>query len=521
MLNMSVYQQIHRFKKKGATKTDIVKYLSLNFRTVAKYYDMSGQEYLEYVNALKHRTKAFESLKEDILEVYRLNGNRKLQKTAVYDYLEEINGVLPGSERSLRNYIDYLTETDELKFNEKVRFYKSVPELPYGRQLQVDLGEYKLKDGPKLYIFAGVLSASRYKYVSVQDRPLTTLDLIGHLLDCFEYIGGRPEELVIDQDRLMVVSENHGDIIYTRDFQYFIEEMELKMYVCRKADPESKGKVENLIKFVKGNFLSPRQFESLKETRDRLRAWLIRRANGKICAATKRIPADMIEEERRHLRLLKRSIYEKDSLLGREPRIVNEKSMISVDASQYSVPESYRNKEAFIFKADTRLFIFDCRTGEQIAEHRLSPVPGAKVIDRQHFRSQKRLPGELKEELLQLFDLDPWKKFVRKNYNLYMRYFRDQYREAMKYFSRDVETEYLKQALELCLDHETYSIANLHDAYAYYSNLEKEESRKDVLMELRPHLKDISEYKKNIRVSKRGLGAYKSMINIILTMVMI
>jgi len=48
----------------------------------------------------------------------------------------------------------------------------------------------------------------------------------------------------------MVVSENRGDIIYTRDFKQFTEEMDLKMYVCRKSDPESKGKIENLIKFI-------------------------------------------------------------------------------------------------------------------------------------------------------------------------------------------------------------------------------------------------------------------------------
>ena len=105
-------------------------------------------------------------------------------------------------------------------------------ELPYGKQLQIDFGEYRTKSGLKLYIFAAVLSASRYKYATLQDRPFTTLDLIHHLLDCFEYLGGIPEEIVIDQDKVMVVSENRGDIIYTKDFKQLIEEMDLKMYVC-------------------------------------------------------------------------------------------------------------------------------------------------------------------------------------------------------------------------------------------------------------------------------------------------
>ena len=111
----------------------------------------------------------------------------------------------------------------ELQIKKRERLYIKVPELPYGKQLQIDFGEYKTASGLKVYIFAGILSSSRYKYVSAQAKPFTTMDLIKHLLDCFIYIGGRPEEIVIDRDRTMVVSENKGDIIYTRDFLYFIE----------------------------------------------------------------------------------------------------------------------------------------------------------------------------------------------------------------------------------------------------------------------------------------------------------
>jgi hypothetical protein len=45
-----------------------------------------------------------------------------------------------------------------------------------------------------------------------------------------------PAELVIDQDVVMVVSENYGIIIYTRNFGYYIEEMGPGMYVRRKYE---------------------------------------------------------------------------------------------------------------------------------------------------------------------------------------------------------------------------------------------------------------------------------------------
>ena len=83
----------------------------------------------------------------------------------------------------------------------------------------------------------------QYKYISLQDKPFTALDLIYYLIDCFDYIGGMPQELVIDQDSIMVASENAGDIIYIEKFSSFIEDMELEIYVCRKAYPQSKGKM--------------------------------------------------------------------------------------------------------------------------------------------------------------------------------------------------------------------------------------------------------------------------------------
>ena len=75
-----------------------------------------------------------------------------------------------------------------------------MPELPYGKQMQIDFGLYKTRSGLHLYIFAAVLSSSRYKYIAFQAHPFTVMDLIFHLLDCFDYFGGITEQLVIDQD---------------------------------------------------------------------------------------------------------------------------------------------------------------------------------------------------------------------------------------------------------------------------------------------------------------------------------
>ena len=170
-----MYQKIQHFKRKGFTKADIVRETGLNKRTVLKYYSMSEKKYSHYIEKARYRSKIFEPYQPHILNLYKVNNFQSMEKSAVYDYLEEKFGSLPATERSFRNYISYLVETEQLKFNDHKRIYSPVAELPYGKQLQIDFGEYRTRRGLKLYIFAAVLSASRYKYCALQDRPFTTL----------------------------------------------------------------------------------------------------------------------------------------------------------------------------------------------------------------------------------------------------------------------------------------------------------------------------------------------------------
>jgi len=510
MVNRIMYQKIQHFKRRGFTKADIVRETGLNKRTVFKYYDMSEKKYARYIEKVRYRSKLFEPYQSPILDLYQVNDFQGLEKSAVYDYLEEKLGSLPGTERSFRSYISFLVETEQLKLNGNKRIYSPVAELPYGKQLQIDFGEYRTKSGLKLYIFAAVLSASRYKYAALQDRPFTTLDLINHLLDCFQYLGGIPQELVIDQDKVMVVSENRGDIIYTRDFKQFIEEMGLKMYVCRKSDPESKGKIENVIKFIKRNFLRIRDFENIEEAQERLLRWLNRRANGKISLATRRIPKEMFSEEKAHLRTLPNSIFRKDSPMARERRKADTMGQISVNACKYPVPLEYREREVDIYKTAERLFIYDIRSGEKISEYAICPIPGSRIPNRARHHRKELKQKQLKEELKRLFALDSWSEFVDKNFQMYTRYFRDQYHEALKKFSRGIEREHLGQAIDLCLENRTYTMANLYDTYQYYQQETELALPKVKIVSM---LRDIPQEKKEFQVEKRDIGVYHNLVN--------
>lgn len=81
-----------------------------------------------------------------------------------------------------------------------------------------------------------VLSHSRYKFALWMDKPFTTVDFIRAHDMAFKHLGCMPIEIVYEQDRLLAVDENYGDIIFTEEFQKCIDIMKFKVYLCRGFD---------------------------------------------------------------------------------------------------------------------------------------------------------------------------------------------------------------------------------------------------------------------------------------------
>ena len=513
MVDKKMYRQIQNFKRKGLNKKEIASELEKDPKTVAKYYSMGEEQFKGYKQEHMFRDKIFEKYEDDILEIYSKNDCRKLYMSSVYDFLEEKYNDLPGTEKSLRNYIGYLIQINKLTLNENIRVYKKVDELPFGKQTQLDFGEYRCKSGLKLYILAALLSASRFKYVIFQDHPFKTKEVIQHMLNCFDYFGGITEELVIDQDKLMIVSENHGDIIYTNDFSYFISEQEIKMYVCRKADPETKGKVENLVKYIKTSFLNTRDFTDIDEANASVSKWLRRSANGKISQATKQIPAMVIENERESLKPVRNSIFRKDSLIGREERTASEKACVSVGACNYQLPVKYKDKVVEIYTTNKKLFVYDSYSGKQVAEYDLSLIPGKLISKREYRRNTESTLDELRNQVIKMYSIKNWELFALKNFKTFPRYVRDQCIEAKKYFtSKKIDLAILDKALEFCLDNGTFSFANLNDTNYYYHQMHEESTETFSDEEIDNMVLEYSGNHEPLNINNRDLTVYKEII---------
>ena len=389
----------------GLNQSQISRKLGIYRGTVRRYLSMSEAEFVQsniYHREYNHKLDAY----EDSI-VSWLKDTPYLSSSQIEDRLKEHYPDYDAvCSKTVYNYVTHLRAKHTLpKYPEDhPRCYEQVPESPYGESAQVDFGERYMKTSTgapvKVYFFAMVLCRSRYKFVYFSRIPFNTaLTVYAHEL-AFQYFGGKPQQIIYDQDKVLLRDENLGDLILTRGFSRFKGEQHFECVFCRKSDPESKGKVENVVKYVKGNFLRGRQFSTIENLNGQGLAWLARTGNGSLHHGIHRIPADVFEEERPFL-----TPYTGVPTAPKEelhPHKVRKDNTVSYRCNYYTVPTgTYTGRESTVFleEKDSRLLIYSHDTGKLIAEHEIHPGKGRLVRNSSHKRDREAGLEELEEKI--------------------------------------------------------------------------------------------------------------------------
>jgi hypothetical protein len=269
----------------------------------------------------------------------------------------------------------------------KERQYVAVQELPPGQQIQVDFGIVSLshEDGSetKGRFIALILAHSRYKYVEWIDRLFKVADMVRCHENAFRFFGGRTRELVLvyDQDALVSVNENNGDLLLTKSFQSYVPFRGFQVHLCRARDPESKGKVERVVQYVKSNFVLGMSYHHLREWNQRCLEWLERTANYKKHDTTKKRPSEVHSLKKLHLYPISSPVSFETNLLSSVSRIVHKDNTIRYKGSRYSVPVgTYRHERT----SGDAIVILDHETGEVLGEHHLALERGTLVQSLHH-----------------------------------------------------------------------------------------------------------------------------------------
>lgn len=386
-----MWYKVKELHRDGLNKSQISRKLGIDRGTVRQYLRMSEDEFLssgicnrEY----SHKLDGYEPFIVGLLRRYPGFSSRQIEDRLKERYGDEVAGICS---KTVFNFVGHLRLKHGIPKGEErpPRPYEKLAELPFGEYGQADFGEYWMEraDGGrrKVYFFVLVLCRSRYKFVFFRTHPFNTAAAVHAHELAFRHFGGMPRKILYDQDRVLLHDENLGDLLLTRGFSAFVAQQHFEPVFCRKSDPESKGKVENVVKYVKGNFLKGRPFEGEERLNTDCLSWLSRTGNGSLHHGTFRVPAEVFREEGPHLRPYHGTpVAPKEEL--RRYR-VRKDNTICYRCSFYTLPPgTYRDATTQVEaeEVDGRLLIYSVETGKQIGSHDVSEERGRLVSDPAH-----------------------------------------------------------------------------------------------------------------------------------------
>ena len=370
----------------GLSERQIAKQLGISRNTVNKYLKLD-EPGISVLLSNPERTKKLDDYRDYIIQL--LQSYPGLSAVKVLRKLKAKVDALSISDRSVRRYIQALKQEISIK---QARYYEPVLDMIPGEQCQVDGGEMRgvVIGGLEstVYFMVFVLSYSRLMHVSVSARPVDTETLIRQHDAAFRYFGGMPQECVYDQTKLVVISETFRELHLNQRFHQYATAAGFRIRACEGYDPESKGKVEAAVKYVKHNGLYGESFASWSGLERSLADWLDQTANQRIHGSTGQVPHAHYERaERMRMRPYLTPFCVADPRPGaRVTRKADKTGLIAWQSNKYSVPMAYQNARVGVTELDGRLQISDLGSGEPIAEHRISLEKGQVIKNTHHYR---------------------------------------------------------------------------------------------------------------------------------------
>ena len=248
-----------------------------------------------------------------------------------------------------------------------------------GEQAQVDWASFGRVQGQRLSAFVMTLGYSRMKYVEFTlSQDLETF-LTCHL-HAFAAFGGVPQTLLYDNLKSVVLYRDAAGIRFHPRFLDFAAVFGVIPRLCQPGRPQTKGKVENTVGYVKGSFWPGRTFTDLADLNAQAREWCATIANALPHATTRAIPSERLREE--GLQPLEEKTYDTSYTVS---RLVSKDCLVSYRGSRYSVPWRAARKSVVVKVPVGGQRLTIVAQDAVIATHALSLTTGALVIDPAHY----------------------------------------------------------------------------------------------------------------------------------------
>lgn len=283
---------------------------------------------VEFKPTARMRASILDPFRDQILELLRREP--RITHTAALVRLRE-QGYLGGI-TVLRDFINANRRIPEPRREAFLRL-----EFAPGECAQVDWGEFGdvFRNGTKIHCFAIVLAHSRYMSIEFTKSEKFE-DFIRCHENAFRFFGGVPKECWYD-NLTSAVTDRLGSLVkFNVRFMAYMGHHGIKPHACNPARANEKGRVEDLIKFIRMNFWPGREFTDFEDLQRQSILWRNQFANQRLHGSTRKIPRLHFESsEKPALRALSESKYDTDEIFS---KVVGPDFHILYDTNRYSVP---------------------------------------------------------------------------------------------------------------------------------------------------------------------------------------
>ena len=382
MHNAEVWHVLKEMHEQGMSVSEIARRTGVSRPTVIKY--LLSEETPKYGSSGNGRLSILEPYKPYVRE--RIEGY-SLSAVRILDEIREKG--YKGEYSTLKNYCR--TIRNDMRVKAVWRF-----DTKPGEQAQVDYGTFGpiLIDGEmrKLYCFAMQLGYSRARYIEFS-TDMKTETLISQHTNAFRYFGGYTNTILYDNLRQVVLDRKAkvSDSTFNPLFMDFLEFHGIWPRLCHPYRPQTKGKIENTIKFVRGNFWNGNTFTSPADVNGRALQWCDR-VNGSVHRTTGEIPRERLPLEKLNP-IQGHPVY---AMRLTDTRKVSRDCYVSYKGNRYSVPWKHAGREASVTELDGRLSV--AIDGAVAADHDVLQGTGRISRVKEHFAG---LLKAIKEQNLQ------------------------------------------------------------------------------------------------------------------------
>jgi len=270
-------------------------------------------------------------------------------------------------------------------------------EVKAGEEAQVDFGDAgQMLDAQSgklrpAWAFVMTLSWSRHQYVEFVFDQKSATWLLCHR-HAFEYFGGVPERVVVDNLKAAVVRAAWDDPEVQRAYRECAEHYGFLIAPCRPNTPEHKGKVEQGgVHYVKRNFLAGRKPTAVSDANQAVLQWCEQVAGQRLHGTTKQPPLLRFRTvEQAALRPLPLMPYEpstwKHVKLHRDCYVVFEQAF-------YSAPYALVGQRLWLCAGARTVELYNAAY-QRVAIHDRATAPGQRLTRIEHLPPAK-VPGLL------------------------------------------------------------------------------------------------------------------------------